>query len=486
MKVSVPPKVWQWLLLFVTLVAVVERFSIYLDARSLMIDEANLAFNIVDRSYAGLFHNLDHAQYAPPLFSVSVKAAVAVIGVNEYALRLIPLLASIAALLSLIAVGRKLLATPYLLWTIALIGFSWYFLRYGTEIKQYASDTWLALAVVFWALHWPWSTMRTARWLLWAMGGAVLVWASMPIVFVLAGVGLYYGWGWWQQREAKALLPLAGTVGLWLASFGAYYFTILSTDIGSEYLQAYHMPFFFDPMVTSMAEIKAQYYLFQNLLATALPKWLPILGLIVLVGVWGTVVMAKRQLGAALLLLTPLVLTLVASALHLYTLIPRVSLFMVPFMVLLIAYGAQDILQRLPHYGQWAGGIVLALIASLQMNITFLWQPMYIDPLKPAIAFIQDTAPEVPVIVHYEAVPSYRFYAEYHDQAEEYRLSHPTLTEWGALKPAMDTHLSSADSFWLLIAHTPQEEVQVLLESLPKPLHLFELERGYAYLFSTP
>ena len=486
MKVSVPAKLWQWLLLFVTLVAVVERISIYLDARSLMIDEANLAFNIVDRSYAGLFQNLDHAQYAPPLFTVSAKAAVAVLGVNEYALRLMPLLAGIGALLTLIAVGRKLLATPYILWTVALIGFSWYFLRYGTEIKQYASDTWLALVVVFWALHWPWSAMRTSRWLLWAIGGAALVWASMPIVFVLAGVGLYYGWGWWRQREAKGLLSLLGTVGLWIASFGVYYFTILSADIGSEYLQDYHLPFFFDPVVTNMAAAKAQYYLFQNLLATALPKSLPILALMVLVGVWGTVVLAKRQLETVFLLLAPIVLTVIASALHLYTLIPRVSLFLVPFVVLLIAYGAQDILQRLPQYGQWAGGLLLALIASLQMNITFLWQPMYIDPLKPAIAFIQDTAPEVPVIVHYEAVPSYRFYAQYHDQAEKYRLPYPTLTEWGALKPAMDAQLSSTDSFWLLIVHTPQEEVQKLWQGLPKPLHQFELERGYAYLFDTP
>ena len=44
------------------------RLWYYLDARSLFIDEANLALNISELPYAGFFQPLGYQQYAPPLF----------------------------------------------------------------------------------------------------------------------------------------------------------------------------------------------------------------------------------------------------------------------------------------------------------------------------------------------------------------------------------------------------------------------------------
>lgn len=475
---------WNILLGLLTVLAVAERISIYLDARSLMIDEANLAFNVVDQSYAGLFTTLDHAQYAPPLFLVAQKAAVDLLGVHEYALRLVPLCAGILTLLTLIWTGKKLIRTPYVVWVTALIGFSWYFLRYGTEVKQYASDTWLAVLAIGWAIHWPWHSLNAWRWIGWGVIGATLIWASMPIVFVLAGVGLYYAYvGWREHRQVKPLLPLLGVIALWMTSFGLYYFSLLAADIGSDYLQNYHAPFFFNPLVTDAAAAKAQYYLFQNLLATALPKNVTILAFCVALGGYGTWQLVRHQRPLAFLLITPIVITIAASMFHLYTLIPRVSLFILPFILLVMAIGAQQLAQRLPRIGQWIFGSMLMVVVVLQMNITYLWQPMYIDPLKPALQYIQDTSIEELVLVHFEAVPSYRFYSEYHEHAQQYRLPRAQLTAWGEFLPAVQAQQRKAQPFWVLIAHTPPEDVQALLQEWPTPTHSFILARAYAVRF---
>lgn len=448
-----------------------------------MIDEANLAFNLVDRSYAGLFTNLDHAQYAPPLFAIAVKACFTVFGVHEYALRLVPLLAGIVTLLAVGWTARKVVRLPYIVWITALLGFSWYFLRYGTEVKQYASDTALALLFIGWALHWPLSSMTPRRWLSWATGGAVCIWASMPIVFILAGIGLHYAYQWWQNsRKWPALLPLIGIVLVWLVSFGVYYTTILATDIGSDYLQQYHAPFFLSLNITSIAAAKAQYYLLQNLLATALPKVLPILLVTSLAGIYGTIKLWEQRPAIAILLLTPIVATLIASLLHLYTLIPRVSLFLLPIMLIVMAYGFQSAIAYRPLWLQSIVGVGLTAIVLLQVNITFLWQPMHIDPIKPAINYIQHTAEALPVVVHYEAVPAYTFYSTYYRNQAAFRLSNAALTEWDAFLPVVAAKLQEGRPFWVLIAHTPPEQVADYLKQWPAPTHSFSLGRAYAYL----
>ena len=51
------------------------KISQYLEARSLFIDEANLARNIAEKGYLTLFSNLDYEQYAPPIFLVLSKLA---------------------------------------------------------------------------------------------------------------------------------------------------------------------------------------------------------------------------------------------------------------------------------------------------------------------------------------------------------------------------------------------------------------------------
>lgn len=77
-------------------IGVAVRLRDFMFARSLWLDEAMLALNVASRSFAELARPLDYTQVAPILFLWLQKACVAVAGVNEPALRLVPMVAGLA------------------------------------------------------------------------------------------------------------------------------------------------------------------------------------------------------------------------------------------------------------------------------------------------------------------------------------------------------------------------------------------------------
>ncbi len=74
------------------------RLRQYLTGRSLWADEAMLALNIVNRDFAGLLRPLDYDQGAPIGFLLVEKIFNSILGKNEFALRLFPLLIGLISL----------------------------------------------------------------------------------------------------------------------------------------------------------------------------------------------------------------------------------------------------------------------------------------------------------------------------------------------------------------------------------------------------
>ena len=66
--------------------------------RSLWLDEALVTANIVGRDFAGLMHPLSGQQGAPVGWLWAERASVLVFGNNEYALRLVPLMAGLSSI----------------------------------------------------------------------------------------------------------------------------------------------------------------------------------------------------------------------------------------------------------------------------------------------------------------------------------------------------------------------------------------------------
>ena len=132
----------------VILLGLTVRFVPYIENRSLWFDEASISLNIVNRSYSELLLPLDMDQGAPPGFLLTEKIFTQIIGENEYALRLFPLLCGLLSVLIFYLLARQTLDKEVLLLGLFLFSVSTTSVYFASEVKQYASDVLISMFLI--------------------------------------------------------------------------------------------------------------------------------------------------------------------------------------------------------------------------------------------------------------------------------------------------------------------------------------------------
>jgi hypothetical protein len=177
-------------------------------------DEAFLAVNFWDRGYVDLLRPLHYGQIAPWLFLAIERTAVVWLGYSEPVLRFFPTLCSLASVPMFAVVSRQVLPTRARVLAMGIFATSIYTVRHGAEIKPYASDLLVALAVIGLALRWVKRPEQGRWWWVLAAIVPVLVPLSYPSVFVAGGVG-------------AALGPRALRSGRWPVRLGCAVFGVI-------------------------------------------------------------------------------------------------------------------------------------------------------------------------------------------------------------------------------------------------------------------
>ena len=114
------------------------RVAQYVANRSLWVDEAMLALNLRDHGFAALVGPLDYDQAAPVGFLLASKAVTLALGYSEYALRLLPLVASVASVFLFRKLILRTLTRGAGAIAMLLFAISSYLVYYGAEVKQYS------------------------------------------------------------------------------------------------------------------------------------------------------------------------------------------------------------------------------------------------------------------------------------------------------------------------------------------------------------
>ena len=132
----------------ILMAGILMRVQAFVYNRSFWLDEANLALNVVARSFGQLATPLDYEQGAPVGFLWLSKAVILLLGNHDYILRLVPFL---AALLSLLLMARLIQDIPpaasgYVALLLYAVGSRTAY--YATEFKQYSTDTVIALLLL--------------------------------------------------------------------------------------------------------------------------------------------------------------------------------------------------------------------------------------------------------------------------------------------------------------------------------------------------
>lgn len=382
------------------------RVEQYLSRRSLWVDEALLAGDVVRSGFGAMLHPFADSQSAPVGFLWAERATALVLGNNEYALRLLPLAGGLAVLVLTHHLARAWLGPRAAAVATALTALSPGLLRYSTEVKQYSTDAAVALGLVALA---RWADARPGDRRAYATlgaAGAAAVWMSHPAALVLAGVGavlaarrLRSG----DESGARGLLPVwAG----WATSFAVLYAVSLR-HIGADPVLKQYWAGGFPPRPPTAGGTVAWLWRATGAVL-AHPGGLGPAVPVALGAALGAWVLAHRQPAAAALVAAPLGVLLVASALGRYPARDRLLLFAVPLLILLLAASAEAP-GRLAAAGL-ATALGVAVVPAFDAAATAR-RPTTFAESRPVFEYVRDhLRPGDAVHVHDLASAPYAYY----------------------------------------------------------------------------
>jgi hypothetical protein len=443
------------MLVLLVLLGAVLRIYQYAADRSLWLDEAALAHNIIQRGFGHLAAPLDFAQLAPLGFLWLEKCAVLLLGSSEYALRLLPLLASLAALVLFALVARRILPDVAAPFALLLFATAPQLIYFASETKQYAFDTAGALAIVLMALEARERGLTGRRAVVFGVAGGLLPWFTQPSVFVLAAAAAYLLFTGPHTGRTRTLTAYVPMLALWTigAALAAWHGLHSLAPGDAAYLRTFWHPAFLPVQSGVAASLQWISDLargaFQWHFAPRLP-WVA-LALFVL----GAVYFALRVRALLVLVLGPIVFALAASALHLYPVFSRLTLFVAPSLFLTVGAGAALLLAVAGErpVARAAAFAALGIIALLSLT-TARYLPILREELRPVAQFVAlHRKPGDTIYVYYGAAQAFRYYAPREGIPDSaFTVGACARTDWRGYTAQLDS-LRGRPRVWLVLSH---------------------------------
>lgn len=387
----------------------------YLGGRTLWLDEAMISLNITRLTPLQMTQGLDYQQTAPIGWLVLQKFVYGLIPSPELALRLVSLAAGLASLLMFRMLALRVLSGPAAVVTIAAFAILEPVVHQAAEAKPYILDMALALA----ALQLTMPLLQTDQGFAKRLGlltalGVVGITLSLPMIYVLAGLGCTLLTQKLTRGRTKAAVAACGAGALWLALFAILWLQIYANFRANS--ASLETSFFRDAFPSLPPQSLRDLVWLPEQVSSFLKfvfgerSWMIALVLAGL-GVWRLWI---RDQWLAVAVLAPFVVALAGAVLHLYPLFQRLLSFLVPSVVLLCGVGVQwltDAARKPVALAAVLGcallsGSILAVFHSLSSS-----PPYSRHHMRPAFAILdRERQPGDKVVVSRFAAPTYEFY----------------------------------------------------------------------------
>jgi hypothetical protein len=415
----------QWLGWLFILLGAVLRLRQYAANRSLWVDEASLALNIVNRTYMGLTQPLDYDQGAPLGFLFVVKLTTDVLGNHDFILRFIPLLSGILSLVLVYRITIEHFGKPALA-ALLMFSVSGAMIAYSTELKQYSTDVLIALLLIHLTLRTLRDGVQGRNIILLGLTGIAAVLMSHSSVFTIPFVGLILAGIAIFKKDRPLIYRLIGMGSAWVGMLLIIYWISLRNLVGNENLQEYwkdrfapvppweHLDWYRNVFVALMPNVTPSFfpYLVQNFDSQYLMNIC--LALILLGG--GSLLF--RNMAAAILFGAPIGLMFFASALRLYPVSERFLYFWFPSLLFLLAEGMWLIYSSIARYNQKAAWIVygsamvIVFWTSFELAFQNILAPPMGEDIKPVLAYVRDHMQEDDdIYVHQGSTTPFLYYS---------------------------------------------------------------------------
>ena len=404
----------EWILL---LLGAALRLRQYLSGRSLWADEAMLALNIVNRNFAGMFQRLDYDQGAPLGFLLVEKLFNLILGRHELVLRFFPLLAGLASLwlfyLLLLSLRGGAEQRRSNLLALALFAVNPQLVYYTSESKQYIVDVAITLGLLVLVVP-IFQNQITRRRLLWlGLAGIFAQWFSHPALFLLTGIGVVLMIHFQRARDYSNLRATIFMGGFWLANLTALYFINLRDLSRNDYLANYWVEGFIPLPPWSDMKWLSELIVYQFDI-----RLIQFLVLIIILAGW--FVMFREQRNFALAIGFTALFAFTASALHIYPVSGRLSLFLIPPGILLLGKAVEFMRQTISQNKSASFGVMVVLGGYLIFNpfvtsIQNFISPKYYEHIRPTMQVLAESWKDGDALfVTAWAEPAFPYYAPFY------------------------------------------------------------------------
>ena len=416
------------------------RVARFAQPRPLWLDEALIVLNLFTRRPHEFFRPLDHNQISPPGFLLGEWLVTAAAGAGEKALRFLPLVASIAALILFARLARRILDPAMALLATALAALSPLLIFYAAEVKSYGFDCLTAIVVMHATLTVIERPSRQA-WVRWALAAIFGAFVSTPAPFFVGGCALALLAAPTVRRSQRPLLHLlaAGTPAALIAGLH-----LLMSSRGSEttsFMQSYWAETFLEPTLSSgvlrAAKLTREFLsstLFGDLIMESLPR--KTMSIVAASAGIGAIELGRRSLPTVVMLLAPVAFAAIAALGSWWPLAPRLLLFAVPAALITVAAGLGALAHLAPRRARTAvlatfsaaiiAAAVVGVPAEMRPQSRFLGVP---DALREAGHRL---GPNAIVYLSSDMVPATDYYLRFHP--DRFELGGDSLSPGGTLR----------------------------------------------------
>ena len=387
------------------------RFSLFFGVdKSLWLDEAALAINILDKGFGEFFSPLIYSQAAPPLFLILTKLLTVVFGAGEKVLRFIPFLCGLLSIFAfyflLKEVFKKCPRIAYFGTFIFSFGFS--FLYNSIEFKPYTTDVLFTILVfLIWLKIFSNNNISADDSKNYKKENIfVFLFSLFPLfsfgsIFSLSAV-------WVLLFFRKNKIPFL----ILTISFILEYFFVFSNLNSATSVYQYWLPYFINFSLlkcgTTFLEI-LRYHLFPSCFANFACIFF----------VFGIFCLYKKNRGVFTISLLTIISGLCASFLNLYPLYGRLSLFLYPVILLVILSPL-----CFSVFSGWKNKCVLTIVFIFILSTVF-YNPFVPalykrKEIKPHLSYLKDNIkPKDKIFVYKNAHVTFLYYNKMYDFKNE-------------------------------------------------------------------
>jgi 4-amino-4-deoxy-L-arabinose transferase-like glycosyltransferase len=436
MKTEIKQNFVRWLPWLIIALGFILRLDQYFLNRSLWLDEAFFAVNIIDRTFLELFEApLEYTSHImPPGFLVMAKLSITLFGNSDFILRLFPFVCGVLSLVLFYQLAKVYISAKAVPLALFFFAVSDYLIYYSSEFQQYSSDVMIAIALFLLVAHLRKNTLTFAKLFILTIVGILAVWFSYASVFILATIGIYLILPYLLNKQWETVIELAAVYWVWLLNFAILYFLIINVDTSSnqwlyQFLKEKNA---FMPFPFSVEGIQWFQWLYDRfLLVMKYPGSLDNVEIAGCAVIIGCIAMLANRKGALFLLTLPVLIALIVSSFEKYPFHSSFLLFLMPALYLIIAEGIVQFQVKLLVYSKTSIVTVAIQIILVVSLIDFpIHSRQVSQEIKPVLEHVQKNRQDKDIVyLYYWVEPAFRYYANsYHFNYDDCHIITPLPT----------------------------------------------------------